>query len=182
MPVGDSYLTLTLNKDEDATLQAVARLTLLLVTSLFLVQAQASAPDIKARDIDGTVQNVNQYIGQGKWTAVVFWAHNCHICNQEIEQMAFFHDDHAEKNATVLGISMDGFNQVEKARGFINRHELNFPNLLIELSAREFLKFGGGRFVGTPTFYLYNPEGKLLAKNIGPVSAEDLENFIRSNQ
>lgn len=96
--------------------------------------------------------------------------------------MAFFHDDHAEKNATVLGISMDGFDQVEKARGFINRHDLNFPNLLIELSELEFLKFGGGRYVGTPTFYLYNPEGKLLAKNIGPVSAEDLENFINSNQ
>ncbi len=163
-------------------MRSVVKLSLFLFVSLFLLQANAAVPDIKARDIDGKIHNVNQYIGQGKWTAVVFWAHNCHICNQEIEQMAFFHDDHAEKDATVLGISMDGFAQVEKARGFINRHDLNFPNLLIELSELEFLKFGGGRYVGTPTFYLYNPEGKLLAKNIGPVSAEDLENFINSNQ
>ena len=95
--------------------------------------------------------------------------------------MTFFHSDHADKDATVLGISMDGFNQVKKSKAFIERHELNLPNLLIELSEREFLKFGGGRYVGTPTFYLYNPEGVLMAKNIGPVSAEALENFIKSN-
>lgn len=160
---------------------AVTRLSLILLLSLFAGLAQAAAPDIKARDIDGKMQNVNQYIGKGKWTAVVFWAHNCHVCNQEIQQMTFFQDDHKNKDATVLGISMDGFDQVKKSKAFIERHELNFPNLLIELSEREFMKFGGGRYVGTPTFYLYNPEGKLLAKNIGPVSPEDLETFIRSN-
>lgn len=161
---------------------AYIKLSLLLMLTVVMAHANAAAPDIKARDTSGKIHNVNQYIGQGKWTAVVFWAHNCHICNQEIEQMAFFHGDHADKDAIVLGISMDGFDQVEKAKGFIDRHDLNFPNLLIELSELEFLKFGGGRFMGTPTFYLYNPSGELLAKNIGPVSAEDLENFINSNQ
>lgn len=95
--------------------------------------------------------------------------------------MTFFHSDHANKDATVLGISMDGFNQVNKSKDFIERHDLNFPNLLIELSELEFLKFGGGRYVGTPTFYLYNPAGELMAKNIGPVSTEALEDFIKAN-
>lgn len=158
-----------------------AKPALILILSTVMVQAFAAAPDIKARDINGQYHNVNQYIGKGKWTAVVFWAHNCHICNQEIQQMTFFQDDHADKDATVLGISMDGFDQVEKSKAFIKRHELNFPNLLIELSEREFLKFGGGRYVGTPTFYIYNPQGELLAKNIGPVSPEDIEKFIKAN-
>ena len=60
-------------------------------------------------------------------------------------------------------------------------HELNFPNFLIKLERAEFKKFGGGRFVGTPTFYLYNPAGELLAKNIGPISAEEIEKFIKDN-
>lgn len=95
--------------------------------------------------------------------------------------MTFFQDDHAKTDATVLGISMDGFDQVEKSRRFIERHELNFPNLLMTLNQQEFLKFGGGRYVGTPTFYIYNPDGKLLAKNIGPVTPEEIEAFIKAN-
>jgi len=162
-------------------LSKTLKLSFVLLLSAFALSVNAAAPDIKAKDIDGNVQNVNQYIGKGKWTAVVFWAHDCHICNQEIEQMNFFHDDHAKTDATVLGISMDGFEKVRKAKGFIEKHELNFPNLLIELSQKEFMKFGGGRYVGTPTFYLYNPDGELLAKNIGPVSPEDLEKFMKAN-
>ncbi|MDH5393288.1 MAG: TlpA family protein disulfide reductase [Gammaproteobacteria bacterium] len=157
------------------------KLVQILFLGLFTISAYAAAPDIKARDVDGNVHNVNEYIGKGKWTAVVFWAHNCHICNQEIQHMTFFQNDHAEKDATVLGISMDGFDQVEKSRAFIERHELNFPNLLITVNRQEFMKFGGGRFVGTPTFYLYNPAGELLAKNIGPVSTEEIESFIKAN-
>lgn len=149
--------------------------------SFFTTMAFAAAPDITVRDVDGKFHNVNQYIGKGKWTVVIFWAYNCHICNEEMPQMTFFHDDHADKDATILGISMDGFERVKKSREFIDVHELNFPNFLIKLEESEFLKFGGGRFVGTPTFLLYNPAGELLAKNIGAVSPEELEKFIKDN-
>ena len=142
----------------------------------------AAAPDIKAQDIDGNAQNVNQYIGKGKWTAVVFWAHNCPICNREIQQMTFFQDDHEDKDATVLGVSMDGFSQADKSRAFIDRHELNFPNVMINPKQSEFKKFGGGQFVGTPTFYLYNPAGELMATNVGPVAVEKIEEFINNNK
>lgn len=157
------------------------RLSLVLLLVFASLQANAAVPDIKVRDTSGKIHNVNQFIGKGKWTVVMFWAHNCPICNQEVEQMTFFQDDHRDKDATVLGISMDGFDQVEKSKAFIKRHDLNFPNMLIELSSKEFNKFGGGRYVGTPTFYLYNPAGELVAKNIGPVSPEDIEKFIKPN-
>ncbi|MDH5423412.1 MAG: TlpA family protein disulfide reductase [Gammaproteobacteria bacterium] len=149
--------------------------------SLFSTLALAAAPDITVKDVNGKSHNVNQHIGKGKWTVVVFWAYNCHVCNAEIQQMTFFQDDHAEKDATVLGISVDGFDKVKKSRAFIDNHELNFPNYLIKLEESEFLKFGGGRFGGTPTFYLYNPAGELVAKNLGAVSPEVIEKFIKDN-
>lgn len=149
--------------------------------SLFSTMVFAAAPDVTVRDVDGKTHNVNEYIGKGKWTVVIFWAYNCHICNAEMPQMTFFQDDHADKDATVLGISMDGFEQVGKSREFIKIHELNFPNFLIKLERSEFSKFGGGRFQGTPTFYLYNPAGELLAKNIGITTPEEIETFIKEN-
>lgn len=157
------------------------KLLTIILFSLFTSMAFAAAPDITVRDVNGKSHNVNQYIGKGKWTVVVFWAYNCHICNAEIGQMTFFQDDHSENDANVLGISMDGYNKVAKSREFIDVHELNFPNFLIKLEASEFAKFGGGRFVGTPTFYLYNPAGELLAKNVGPISPEEIESFIKAN-
>lgn len=155
------------------------------ITSLFLLSiglgaANASVPDINVKTTEGVVHNVNEIIGKGKWTVVVIWAHNCHICNQEIQEMTFFQDSHAQKDATVLGISIDGYQLRDKASDFIKRHDLNFPNFIIEPDYRELMKFGGGRFVGTPTFYIYNPAGELSAKSVGPVAPDEIEKFINS--
>jgi len=157
------------------------KLIFIFILSFFSTLVLAEAPDIKVRDVNGKYHNVNQYIGKGKWTAVVFWAYNCHICNEEVPNLVFFHDEHAEKDATILGISVDGYKNVKKSKEFIDVHELNFPNFLLTLKASEFRKFGGGNFEGTPTFYLYNPEGELLAKRIGPLKAEEIEKFIKNN-
>jgi len=157
------------------------KLAIIIFLSFFTTLAFAAAPDITVRDVDGKYHNVNQYIGKGKWTAVVFWAYNCHICNEEVPNLVFFQDEHADKDATILGISVDGFENVKKSREFIDIHELNFPNFLLTLKASEFRKFGGGDFEGTPTFYLYNPKGELLAKRIGPLKAEEIEKFIKNN-
>ena len=140
----------------------------------------AGSPDIKLKDLDGNTHNVNEYIGKGKWTVVMFWAHNCPACNAEIDQIAFFHDDHRKSGATVLGISIDGMAKLEKARAFNDRHMLNFPNLIIEPDGDLLLEFGGGMFIGTPTFYIYNPEGRFAGRHIGAIDQERLEKKLAS--
>ena len=41
-------------------------------------------------------------------------------------------------------------------------------------------QLGGGTFYGTPTFYVYSPTGELMARQIGPISIEAIEEYIRS--
>ncbi len=156
--------------------QLIAGLLLLLVP--FFVFA---TPDLVLKDFNGKDRNINEYIGKGKWVAVMIWAHDCHICNQEVHQMTFFHDEHKDKDAIVLGVSIDGMEQIDKARGFIKRNSVNFPNLIAEPEHEVLIKFGGGPFFGTPTFYIYNPAGDLVAKNIGPITGEDIERFMKSS-
>ena len=79
----------------------------------------------------------------------------------------------------MLGVSLDGWEGREQAREFVKRHDLTFPNLLIEPDMAELMKFGGGPFVGTPTFYIYNPQGEIVARQIGPLPLDVLEDFIR---
>jgi peroxiredoxin len=147
-----------------------------LLLCLFPVLAWSASPNVVLKDRDGKDHNVNEFIGKGKWTVVTFWAHDCVICNQEIHQMMFFHDAHKQKDAIVLGVSIDGYANKGVALNFIDKHGLNFPNLIGELNSPD--KFGAGRFLGTPTFYIYSPEGALVTKKVGAMTQEEIENLI----
>ncbi len=149
---------------------------LVFMAAVFAVQA--APPSLALKDLDGQARNVGEFIGQGRWTVVAIWSADCPICRREIHQMAFFHDTHKDKDARVLGVSVDGAGGVKKARAFVQEHGLDFPNLLAE--PRQVAAFGAGAFIGTPTFYIYSPTGELLARQIGPVTQQDIEQFIAS--
>lgn len=142
--------------------------------------AWAESPSIELRGFDAKTHNVNEYIGHGKWVVVVTWAHDCHICGDEIHHMADFHQAHKNRDAIVLGVSIDGYDQVALARAFVDRHKLPFPNLIAEPSQDVMAKFGAGEFVGTPTYYIYNPQGKIVGQNIGPITRKEVEDFLAS--
>ena len=140
------------------------------------LMASAAGPDVRLKDMDGKQRNANEYIGQGKWTVVAVWAADCAICNQEIHHMASFHAAHKDTDATVLGVSIDGHDRKKQALGFVQGHRLPFPNLLAELPQMQ--KFGGGPVMGTPTYFIYSPQGKLLAAQVGPITQEHAEKYI----
>lgn len=138
--------------------------------------ALSAGPDVRLKDLQGQERNASEFIGKGKWTVVALWAHDCLICNQEIHHMVFFHDAHHQKDAIVLGVSIDGAANRSKAQQFIDRHSLNFPNLLAEREA--ITRFGAGRLVGTPTYYIYSPEGTLVTRKLGAMTQEEVEGII----
>jgi len=145
---------------------------------LLAVTAWAGAPSIPLHDLDGHEHNVNEFIGHGKWTIVVAWAHDCHYCEQEIGEMTALHNVHKDKDARVLGITLDGAKNVKAARAFVKRHKLPFMNLVTEPSQDVMMKFGAGRFIGTPTYYIYDPKGEIVGQNIGPLTRADIEEFM----
>ena len=155
------------------------RWLLVMMLILFPLLASAAPPNIPLKDFNGKTRNVNEFIGKGKWTVVVIWAHNCHICNQEIHNMVFFHAEHRKKDAIVLGVSIDGWDKRKQAAAFVDRHSLNFTNLIAEPEYRVIQKFGVTDFYGTPTFYIYTPKGKLVKEIVGPVTMEQLAGIIK---
>lgn len=151
---------------------------LLLATALFAGTARAAAPDVPLIDLDGKPQNANATIGRGKWVVVVLWAHDCRICASEIHEMASFHKAHAGRDAQVLGVTLDGKDKIEAARKFVRDHKLPFPNLVAEPEVEVVERFGGGEFVGTPTHYVYSPQGKIMAQQAGPLTRAEVEKFL----
>jgi len=136
----------------------------------------AAVPSVPVRDIVGNPRNVNEFIGKGKWVVVAVWSADCPICKREIHQMTFFHDEHRRRDAEVLGMSIDGFANRDKVRRFIEDHALNFPNVIG--TADDASMLAGTMFIGTPTFYVFAPDGRLVGQRIGPTSQEQVEAMI----
>lgn len=134
-------------------------------------------------DFSGHSKEISDYTGNGKWRIVMIWASDCHVCNQEAHNYVKFQQEHKSKDAEMLGISMDGKEKLKAAEAFIKRHQLNFPNLIGEPVdvAMKYMQLTGAEWVGTPTFLIYGPEGKLLAKQEGAVPVDLIEKFIQSH-
>jgi peroxiredoxin len=132
-------------------------------------------------DFDGNPHSLDEYTGKGNWTVVMIWAHACPICSMEVQKFDMFHANHAGKDAMVLGISIDGGGNEQKARDFIDRHELAFPNLIGKPAtvAQLHRRLSGRQLLGTPTFLLFTPEGRLAGMQVGPLEPEAIEAYMR---
>lgn len=146
---------------------------------LFALPMTLLAKD-KLYDFSGQLHQLDEYTGKGKWTVVMIWAHDCHSCNDEAHQYVAFHKKHQNSDAKVLGISLDGKKNQKKAEAFINRHKLNFDNLIGEPMevAGIYEELTDIEFFGTPTFLIYNPKGELRAQQAGAVPTELIEQFM----
>ena len=151
-----------------------------LVIALLLVPllALAAGPNVELKGFDGKNHNVNEYVGQGKWTIVVVWSKDCPVCRRDIYHMTFFYDEHRKKDATVLGLSIDGYANRAGAQSFIDDQSLNFPNLIG--TPDDPSRISGTAFIGTPTYYFFSPDGKFMTQRIGPVTQEQAEAIIHS--
>jgi peroxiredoxin len=149
-----------------------------LLAILAVAPVRAAAPDIQLLDLQGKPQNVNATIGKGKWVIVTVWAHDCGICVREIHEMTSFHKTNLGRDALVLGVSLDGKGKIEAARKFVRDHKLPFVNLVAEPEQEVMVKFGAGEFVGTPTYYVYDPKGELVAQQVGPLTQAEVEKFL----
>lgn len=154
-----------------------AALAFILVGLATLAQA---ADQTAFEDFKGQPRSIESYAGHGKWLVVMIWAHDCSVCNREAAGYAEFHQAHKDKDATMLGLSIDGQAHKADAEAFIRRHQLPFPNLLGEpqISALFYTMQTGNRFAGTPSILIYNRDGRLVAADVGAVPPEVIADFI----
>ncbi len=136
----------------------------------------------EAQTLKGDTVNLADQIGQGKWTLVMFWQVECSVCRQQEPIISEFHEKYSEKNAEVIGISIDGMERIDDVKDFLGSRDLSYPNFVGDLGmmAFNYQAITEVPFRGTPTYLLFSPEGELLGDNPGPVRMEALENFIAS--
>ena len=158
-------------------------MTLLASLIAWMALTVQAADEITLTDFDGEPRTIESYAGDGRWLVVMVWAHNCHVCNQEAEAYAQFHEAHHQTDAHVLGVSLDGAANRADAEDFIARHDLPFPNLIGEPERvmLKYLNLTQSQFRGTPSILLYGPDGTLRAAQAGAVPVASIEAYIARN-
>jgi peroxiredoxin len=150
--------------------------SVLLICLALISCSQAADPvDFELPGLDGKTHRLSDY--RGKWVLVNYWATWCPPCREELPELEIFHNNHKETDAVVIGVDMEII-KLERLRKFVDKQFLSFPILLSEPVARSEL----GDIPGLPTSFLIDPEGRVVAQQVGPVSAEDIEQFIESHK
>jgi peroxiredoxin len=142
----------------------------------FLQIAHADAPNVRLPDLDGKAHNVREYIGNGRWVIVTVWSADCPICQREMYHMTFFQEEHKDRDAQVLGLSVDGMAQRDKAREFASEQSLNFPNLIGQPG--DAARLSGQPLAGTPTYYFFAPNGKFVTLRVGALTQAQAESVL----
>lgn len=137
-----------------------------------LASAAAGANDFTLPDLDGRPQSLSDYRGQ--WVLVNYWATWCPPCREELPELEVFHRG-AEGRAVVLGVNMEAIDG-PALRAFVEQQFLSYPILVAsDRPSRQQLV---GPVEGLPTSYLVAPDGEVVAREVGPVTAEAISAFI----
>ena len=146
---------------------------------LLLATGSSMATDTSGK-FSGNESEIGKYAGNGKWLVVMIWASDCTVCNKEAHNYVDFHKQHNSKDAQMLGLSIDGKEKTRDALEFLQRHKLNFPNLIGEPMdiATMYQERTGGDWIGTPSFMVFNPKGELIGAQAGAVPVSIIESFI----
>ncbi len=126
-------------------------------------------------DLQGVEHSLADY--RGKWVIVNYWATWCPPCLEEIPELVQFHNEHKGNNAVVWGVNREDIPLTELKR-FVAKQRINYPLFQVPADSMSPL----GPVLGIPTTYLVSPKGEVVARHVGLVSAQKLEEFLQSHQ
>lgn len=133
------------------------------------------AIDMPLTDINGNKVNLKSY--QGKWVVVNYWATWCPPCIEEMPELQSFHDDHVQKDALVIGINTELIGK-QQLRNFLEDYFITYPIVNSKPTQQSEL----GLIPGLPTTFLVTPEGEVVARQVGPVTRDMIEQFMQNWQ
>jgi thiol-disulfide isomerase/thioredoxin len=130
-----------------------------------------SAHAFTVTDTDGKTHRLEDY--KGKWVLVNFWATWCPPCLEEIPDLVALYENKTN-NLMVIGIALD-YRNAKQVKDFADSMDVSYPIVLGNPTMASQI----GPVDGLPTTYLYNPEGEMVAHQVGGVTKEAVEDYLQ---
>jgi thiol-disulfide isomerase/thioredoxin len=138
---------------------------------LLSVAVLAEPVDYNLPDLKGERHSIADY--RGKWVIVNYWATWCPPCQEEIPELVDFHERHKNDDAVVIGINFEDVGR-DQLESFVESYLISYPILRSEPLPETPL----GPIPGLPTTYIVAPDGSPVARQVGPVTGEQLDDYI----
>ena len=143
----------------------------------------AAALDTLLGGLDGKQHALNDYIGKGKWVVVNVWGTDCAYCRAELDALTDFHERHQDKDAMVIGLTLDWptfeFPDKEQLSGFALDYFVEYPLMMVDAELAS--KVIGKPVNMIPLTFFYNPKGDLVLRLNGLVTSAQLEKVIKDD-
>lgn len=154
----------------------VQRAALGLLLMVVTAAPALAAKDFALPDLEGKTHHLSDY--RGKWVLVNYWATWCPPCREELPELESFYSAEPDK-VVVLGVNMEDVDH-DRLKAFVDEQFLSFPILLAggEPSRDKLI----GPITGLPTSYLIDPDGKVVARQVGPLTAKAIRDFIHGQE
>jgi len=138
---------------------------------LLLFSAASSAVEMVLPDLQGRDRALSEF--RGKWVLVNFWATWCTPCIEEMPELNHFHQRHQAADAVVLGVNMEDL-PLARLQRFVDKWSLSYPVLLAPPDGSTSL----GRISALPTSILISPQGEVVERRVGGITAHWIEQRI----
>jgi len=112
---------------------------------------------------------------RGEWVVLNYWATWCAPCRKEIPELSALHSD--RDDITVLGLAFED-TDISAFETFLADFHVTYPLLRVDVYAPP-EPFGAPKVL--PTTIVLDPAGRSVKTFLGPVTREDIEEFIQDN-
>jgi cytochrome c biogenesis protein CcmG, thiol:disulfide interchange protein DsbE len=129
-----------------------------------------AAPALAGRTLDGDTFDLAD--SQGRWVVVNLFATWCGPCRQEHPELVAFDEAHEGDDVELVSVLFD--DRAGRARDYFAENGGEWP---VVLDPNGSIAFGYG-VTGVPETYVVAPNGRVVAKLIGGVTRQGLDDVI----
>ena len=126
--------------------------------------------DFQLLDLSGHKHALSDY--RDRWVIINFWATWCGPCIKEIPELVELQRKY-RTTVQVLGINFEQ-STTNNIRRYGNQLDINYP--ILRITDEPLVPFEPLK--GLPTTFIVSPKGKIIHRHLGPMSYEQLKQWI----